>query len=136
LIVKIGNLTKIDPVLDARSTYISNQPPPTHNNNNNNNNSNKNTHNDQTSFFSFSNGFPTIHSADTLHVVGSDPNRIQPHAKYQRKRSAGCCRFRHLVRPQLPGSAQNDERRFLFFRTASRAFAALMLCMWSDTIMI
>jgi hypothetical protein len=33
------------------------------------NNNNKNTHNDQTLFSFFPNGFPTIHGADTLHVV-------------------------------------------------------------------
>jgi hypothetical protein len=40
------------------------------------------------------------------------------------------------MRPQLPGSAQNDQRRFLFFRTTSCPFAELILCMWSDPIMI
>jgi hypothetical protein len=60
---KIAFLTKIDPVLDARSSpYVSNQLPPTASNclqlpptayNNNNNNNNKNTHNDQKMLFLF-----------------------------------------------------------------------------------
>jgi hypothetical protein len=65
LIVKIENLTKIDPVLDARSTYVPNQPSPT--------------------------------------------QQQQQQQKYH-----------------------NDQMSFSFFRMASRLFAALILCMWSD----
>jgi hypothetical protein len=39
---------------------------------------------------------------------------IQPHAKYRRKPSSFWRHFGHLVRPQLPGSAQNDQT-FSFF---------------------
>jgi hypothetical protein len=39
---------------------------------------------------------------------------IRPHAKYRRKPSIFWQRFGHLVRPQLPGSAQNNHT-FSFF---------------------
>jgi hypothetical protein len=95
---------------------------------------NKNTINDQMSF-SF---FRTASWAFTAPILcmWSDPIMIRRHAKYRPKRSIVWRHFGHLAHPQLPGNAQNDQRRFLFFRTASRPFAALILCMWSDPIMI
>jgi hypothetical protein len=41
---------------------------------------------------------------------------IRPHAKYRHREWASFGqRFGHLVRPQLPGSAQNDQTSLSFF---------------------
>jgi hypothetical protein len=91
--------------------------------------------NNQTFSF-FSNGLSLIRDADTLQVVGSC-HYIRPHAKYRPKRMAGCRRFGHLGRSQVPVSAPKMVKcSFLFFRTASRPFATLIICMWLDHIMI
>jgi hypothetical protein len=47
--------------------------------------------------------------AATILRMWSDPIMIRPHAKYRRKPSSFWRLFGHLVRPQLPGSAQNDQ---------------------------
>jgi predicted phosphatase len=87
------------------------------------NNNNKNTINDETSLSFFPNGFPAVHGAD----------RIRPHAKYH-------CQifvFDRALQLWRPWSGTiNDETSFSFFQTASRPFAALILFMWSDPIMI
>jgi hypothetical protein len=45
----------------------------------------------------------------------SDDGMIRPHAKYRPQISSFGRRFGHLVRPQLPGSAQNDQTSLSFF---------------------
>ena len=47
--------------------------------------------------------------------IWSDTITIRAHAKYRPKRSSFWQRFGHLVRPQLPGSAQNDQTLYSFF---------------------
>jgi hypothetical protein len=86
------------------------------------------------SFFGTASGAFAAFAAPIL-CMWPDPIMIRPHAKYRRKLSSFWRRFGHLVRPHLPGSAQNNQTSLPFLRTASRPFATLILCMWSnDTI--
>jgi hypothetical protein len=47
----------------------------------------------------------------------SDHAMIRPHAKYRPKRMAGCRRYGHLGRSEVPASAPSGQMQFSFFPT-------------------
>jgi hypothetical protein len=53
--------------------------------------------------------------ATPILCMWSDHTMIRPHAKYRPEISSFGRRFGHLVHPQLPGSAQNDQASLSFF---------------------
>jgi hypothetical protein len=91
------------------------------------------TYHGQTYSF-FPNRFSSVRDAVTLPAIGSyhDPITCQVTAKMD------CRMIQYWPFWALTGlvRAQHGHRSFLFFRTASRPFAAPILCIWSDTITI